>query len=70
MARPLVPGSGSALKPQVKLGWSSNFMNPAGMWISGFQSRPPASINTTRVAGSSLSRLASTQPADPAPTIT
>ena len=29
-----------------------------------------SSINTTRVAGSSLSRLASTQPADPAPTIT
>jgi hypothetical protein len=37
--RPLVPGSASAVKPQVKLGWSSNFMNPAGMWISGLQSR-------------------------------
>src|SRR5579875_3181948 len=38
--------------------------------MSGFQSRPPASINSTRAAASSLSRLASTQPAEPAPTIT
>ena len=31
---------------------------------------PPASISSTRTEGSSLSRLASTQPAEPAPTIT
>src|SRR5215472_12923649 len=62
MARPLVPGSASALKPQVKLGWSSNFMKPTGIWISGFQSRPPASIKITRVAGSSVRRLAKTHP--------
>jgi len=41
----------------------------AGMWISGFQSRGPASSKSTRVRGFSLSRLASTQPAEPAPTI-
>ena len=70
MARPLVPGSASALKPQVRLGWSSNFINPAGMWISGFQSRPPASISTTRVAGVLGQPVGSTQPADPAPTMT
>src|SRR5438034_392294 len=35
--------------------------------MSGFQSRPPASIKRTRVAGSSVSRLAKTQPAEPAP---
>ncbi len=67
MARPLVPGSGSARNFQVRVSWSSILKNPAGTWISGFQSLPPASINRTVTAGSSLSRLASTQPADPAP---
>src|ERR1043165_7820615 len=56
-----------ARNPQVKVGWSSIFIKPAGMWISGFQSRPPASIRSTRVLGSSVSRLARTQPAEPAP---
>src|SRR5437868_116030 len=56
-----------ALNPQVKVLWSSIFIKPAGIWISGFQSRPPASIRSTRVLGSSVSRLASTQPAEPAP---
>jgi len=37
------------------------------MWISGFQSRPPASISYTFVPGSSVNRFASTQPAEPAP---
>ncbi len=45
-------------------------MKPTGTWISGFQSRPPASIRMTRTDGSSVSRLARTQPAEPAPTIT
>jgi hypothetical protein len=40
----------------------------AGMWMKGFRSRPPASIRTTLVPGSSVNRLASTQPAEPAPT--
>src|SRR3979411_2169912 len=39
------------------------------MWISGLRSRGPASINRTRALGSALSRLASTQPAEPAPTM-
>src|SRR5947199_6034605 len=43
---------------------------PRGTWMSGLRSRPPASIKSTRAAPSSLSRLASTQPADPPPTIT
>ena len=42
---------------------------PAGMWISGCQSLPPASSSVTEMAGSSLSRLASTQPAGPPPTM-
>ena len=40
------------------------------MWISGERSRGPASIRQTLRAGSALRRLASTQPAEPAPTIT
>ena len=67
MARPSVPGSGSARNFQVRVWWSSILKKPAGMWISGFQSRPPASISNTFVPGSSVSRLASTQPAEPAP---
>ncbi len=38
--------------------------------MSGFQSLPPASISNTRVFGSSVSRLAKTHPAEPAPMIT
>src|SRR5947207_10037998 len=37
------------------------------MWIQRFVSAPPASVSTTRVAGSSLSRAATAQPAEPAP---
>src|SRR5438105_15145831 len=40
------------------------------MWIHGLVSLPPASMTSTLVAGSSDSRLASTQPAEPAPTMT
>src|ERR1700730_15714803 len=49
MARPWVPGSGSEVNPQVRVLWLSILKNPAGMWISGFQSRPPASISNTLV---------------------
>ena len=37
------------------------------MWIQRFVSSPPASMSATRVAGSSLSRAATAQPAEPAP---
>jgi hypothetical protein len=39
------------------------------MRISGLVSFGPASTSNTRVAGSADSRLARTQPADPAPTM-
>src|SRR5262249_29704019 len=42
---------------------------PSGTWMSGLKSRPPASIKSTRAAPSSLSRLASAQPAEPPPTL-
>ena len=43
------------------------FAKPAGQWKNGCQSEPPASSNSTLTAGSALSRLASTQPAEPPP---
>jgi hypothetical protein len=46
------------------------FANAAGIAMFGCRPRPPASISSTLVPGSSESRLASTQPAEPAPTIT
>ena len=42
----------------------------AGLEMSGFSGSPPASSKSTRRPGSSVSLAASTQPADPAPTMT
>ena len=44
--------------------------NAAGVWISSWRSEPPASISATVTSGSSVRRAATTQPAEPAPTIT
>ena len=68
IVRPWVFGSGTVSKHQLTLGRSIIFQNPTGMWINGLQSRPPASSSNTELAASRLSRLATTQPADPAPT--
>jgi hypothetical protein len=46
------------------------FAKAAGILMFGLRSRPPASISSTFAEGSSLSRAASVQPAEPAPTIT
>jgi len=43
---------------------------PAGIGIQKYLSSPPASISSTETFGSAVSRLASTQPAEPAPTMT
>jgi hypothetical protein len=43
--------------------------SPPGALISGLESRGPASISSTLFAGSADNRLASTQPAEPAPTM-
>src|SRR5690349_8778859 len=40
------------------------------MWIQGSRSGPPASSSSTLCLPSAVSRLASTQPAEPAPTMT
>jgi hypothetical protein len=58
---------GTVSKPQLTAGLVS-LVKPTGMWIRGDQSRPPASSSRTLVAGFALSRLATTQPAAPAPT--
>src|SRR5690349_23823559 len=42
---------------------------PAGRWKSGWRSDPPASMRSTLIDGSSLKRWASTQPAEPPPTM-
>ena len=42
----------------------------AGILMLGLRSFPPASMRPTRTEESSLRRLASTQPAEPAPTMT
>jgi hypothetical protein len=42
----------------------------SGMWIHGSRSQPPASSTSTLVSQSAVSRLASTQPAEPAPMMT
>ena len=44
--------------------------SPAGQWISTLVSGGPASSSVTCTAGSSERRAASTQPAEPPPTIT
>jgi hypothetical protein len=45
----------------------TSLASPAGMWMKGCQSRGPASSSSTLRRGSAERRLASTQPAEPAP---
>src|SRR4029079_1233529 len=51
-------------------GERKSFENAAGTRTWSLRSRGPASSSRTLVLGSSVNRAASTQPADPAPTIT
>src|SRR2546423_10943232 len=67
ISRPSISACGTVEKPQLTSGVVS-LVNPTGMWISGFQSRPPASSSRTSFAGSALSRFATTAPAAPDPT--
>src|SRR5579862_124541 len=67
MRRPFIPGSGSEKYIQSCMRLMSMRPQPSGMWIQGSRSQPPASSTSTRP--SSLSRFASVQPAEPAPTI-
>jgi len=55
-------------KSQSSLVWNW-FAKAAGILMFGERSFPPASSSSTRTDGSSLSRFASTQPAEPAPTM-
>mgnify|MGYP001795489890 CR=1 FL=1 len=66
--RPCGCGAGSVQKPQ----WAGPALpisppTPAGIMIISELSLPPASSSSTRLVPSSVSRFASTQPAEPAP---
>ena len=62
-------GSGSLSKFQLYFGLLSSLVKPAGMLIHIELSFGPASSSRTVQRLSSLSRFASTQPAEPAPTM-
>ena len=66
--RPSMCGSGSVSYAQLYVWLCSGYANADGMWISTLRSGGPASTTSTLTSGCSVSRLASTQPADPAPT--
>ena len=67
MERPLTLSSGSVAKFQLYTGLFSSLVNPAGMAIHMESSFGPASSSSTLVPAFSVSRLARTQPAEPAP---
>src|SRR4051812_1180770 len=62
MARSLSCFCGTVAKPQLTLGLVS-LAKPAGMWINGERSGPPASSSSTLFVGSSMRRLAAGEPA-------
>jgi len=68
--RPFRCGSGSVRNPQSYSGMFIGIEKAAGIWISGPMSLPPRSSTMTACRPSALSRSASTQPAEPAPTMT
>ena len=57
-------------KNQAKRSLPSSLPKPRGILTMRLLSLPPASRSNTRFAGSADRRLASTHPADPAPTMT
>jgi hypothetical protein len=61
-------GSGSVAKPQSYFVMFIGIDSAAGIWIRTERSEPPNSSSSTRDLPSSVSRLANTQPAEPAPT--
>ncbi len=69
MLRPSSVGSGSVKYIQSWRRSAKILPQPSGILIHGSVSQPPASSRSTLTSGSSVSRAASTQPADPAPTM-
>ncbi len=67
--RPSSPGSGAVSNPQLKRGMFIGIDSAVGMRMKMLRSLPPASSSRTVVSGSSVRRFASTQPAEPAPTM-
>ena len=69
MRRPSIPGSGSVSYAQLYLVPASGYANAEGMWMKRLRSGGPASSSRTLTSGCSVRRLASTHPAEPAPTM-
>lgn len=67
--RPLRFFCGAEKKFQLYFLLLYSVMVPAGVWMRRLLSWLPASIRQTLTAGSALSRFASTQPEEPAPTM-
>src|SRR3954471_3384400 len=67
--RPSSPGSGSVWYIQLTAFDLNKRPYPSGTWIQMFRSFGPASSSSTEFLPSALSRLASTHPAEPAPTM-
>ena len=61
--------NGRVGKNHANFGFPRSLPKPRGMRIMRLLSLPPASSSNTRFAGFSERRLASTQPAEPAPTM-
>ena len=71
----LLPGEHTVGDAPLRLGpedggaGAASAAQPAGTWSRGERLVPPASSKHTRISGLTLKRLASTQPAEPAPTM-
>ena len=70
IGRPSIFSCGSEKNRQLTLRWLGSRMMPAGTWMKGLRSGGPASSRQTETDGSSVSRLAITAPAEPAPMTT
>ena len=68
--RPPRCGSGSVSYCQLYLAMFIGIDSALGIWISTDRSEPPNSSTSDAVRRPRVSRSASTQPADPAPTMT
>ena len=68
-SRPLSEGSASLMYIQLKRGFRMALISPAGIRTIGEVSGPPPSSTRTLFPGLAESRCASTQPAEPAPTM-
>ena len=70
MRRPPSPGSGSEWYRHAYFSLFIGMDSAVGIWMKIERSEPPYSSSSTECRPSSVRRFASTQPAEPAPTMT